>query len=670
MVTTAIGRSSFAVAERLMQNLGGTVVYGDTDSNVCFFSSSLVSEETKKTPFPPISQYVMFPHLKTAAEHWDNAIHVANEVSKSFPAPMRMEFEEAIYERFLILTPKQYVVRAVDRDGRPQGGGDGIKSRGVLLKRRDKSGMLIDTYRRVLMTAFEGRLAPSVQGGNDGVFEVILSCFLEAQVSFDYARFSMTRGTKRGGVRDAEGNYAPEDIPGKPSKVQVGAYEVNRLPEDAVDRKRKIETADCLDAAEFYLCSVPCQVALADRMRARGMHVNSGDRIRYVVTRRVRGERYTAKLTMRVEELAYYTRHAAVLRLDRLWYQHSFVKPIDQLLDCLAENLAELGLGGRRDYAKGIFASIEAKHRALLRIQEISQPRIRYAAAPQTKALKKRPPPTQTTVVDGAGSLRAFLVPAQEKRRLTDAERGVTPVEEAYLVHCPRLVSVAEVTAAIAGWFTLRPGVIWKVEPAPNNTRRFLLTTDKLSPSRGCAIGATASLAKYLHGADVEPYGVGPRSLPQSLVLGILQKGSRVTHIYTVAEVFVQRGTKSFCHACFGGRWVSDVARGAKWVACSTAGGLPRPPPLPFLPLYDTKRADLAPTGESSAPTPRACGCLAGDRNSDTYVPHRSMYYEVSFAPVAHLVIPLGGGGIALVDGDGFDAHHPCFPTSAVLPRL
>jgi hypothetical protein len=50
------------------------------------------------------SNYIHFPHLKNAQETWDHALYVASEVTKMFPKPIVLEFEEEIYYWFFILS--------------------------------------------------------------------------------------------------------------------------------------------------------------------------------------------------------------------------------------------------------------------------------------------------------------------------------------------------------------------------------------------------------------------------------------------------------------------------------------------------------------------------------------------------------------------------------------
>ena len=69
MCTTYMGRTNIeVVAKTIPEKYGGELIYGDTDSN-----------------------YIHFPHLTTAHETWDYAIHVAEEISKMI-APKKKKF--------------------------------------------------------------------------------------------------------------------------------------------------------------------------------------------------------------------------------------------------------------------------------------------------------------------------------------------------------------------------------------------------------------------------------------------------------------------------------------------------------------------------------------------------------------------------------------------------
>ena len=125
MCTTYMGRTNIeVVAKTIPEKYGGQLIYGDTDSN-----------------------YIYFPHLKNAQETWDYAIEVADEVTKLFPPPIKLEFEEEIYAFFFILSKKRYMYRKCLRDGVID---QKIGKKGVLLARRDNSKFVRDVYEGVI----------------------------------------------------------------------------------------------------------------------------------------------------------------------------------------------------------------------------------------------------------------------------------------------------------------------------------------------------------------------------------------------------------------------------------------------------------------------------------------------------------------------------------------
>ena len=107
---------------------GGKLIYGDTDS--C---------------------YINFHHLKTSEECWDYALKVEEEVSNLFPKPMKLEFEEAIYWRFFILSKKRYMALSCGRDGILN---KEIEKKGVLLARRDNSKFIRELYEKIILMIF------------------------------------------------------------------------------------------------------------------------------------------------------------------------------------------------------------------------------------------------------------------------------------------------------------------------------------------------------------------------------------------------------------------------------------------------------------------------------------------------------------------------------------
>ena len=116
MCVTYVGRQSIKKAsDFITRNYKGTILYGDTDSCFCVFSTTDLME-----------------------------LHqMAQEISKAtqaiFPEPMKLEYEGKIYKDFFILSKKRYVARSCDEYGVMS---SKILKKGVQTQRRDSTKLL------------------------------------------------------------------------------------------------------------------------------------------------------------------------------------------------------------------------------------------------------------------------------------------------------------------------------------------------------------------------------------------------------------------------------------------------------------------------------------------------------------------------------------------------
>lgn len=297
MATTYMGRVSIElVAKVIPEKYDGKLIYGDTDSN-----------------------YVVFPNKTTAAEVWDWAEYVSDEVSKLFPSPMKLEFEKIIYWRFLILTKKRYMSLACYRDGILK---KNIEKKGVLLARRDNSSVVRNIYTDVTMGIFN-------KVPRDQIIYEILEYFNKLCSSYyNYKEFIVTKSVgDHGGL-----NVVPfiDDKDGK-KKGMCGNYKVKLLSNEKKERERQFNLKECNTPKDYYLRCLPAQVQLAERMRRRGKRVDAGTRLEYVITT---NHGHTAKQYHKVEDSDYFGQHSTVLRIDYMYYIKLLVSPLDQVLDC------------------------------------------------------------------------------------------------------------------------------------------------------------------------------------------------------------------------------------------------------------------------------------------------------------------------------------------------
>ena len=325
MATTFMGRTNIEkVAETIPSKFGGELVYGDTDSN-----------------------YIHFPHLKTAAESWDYAVYVADEVTKLFPAPISLAFEEAIYWRFFILTKKRYMYTKCVRDGVV---GKKIGKKGVLLSRRDTSVFIRNIYEELVLKIINSE-------ERDDVLYYLLERFnklcsnvtpVENTIIIDewsklkekYENFVVTKS-----VGDtANMTIVPFVNEKGKDMVQIGDYKTKALPYNVLtsnDYKRlkadkKEEVDDELNKKEaesvedYYNKCLPAQVQLAEKMKSRGQIVQSGSRIEYLITDIYN---HQAKQYDKIESIDYFLAHSAVLTVDFYYYLRIAINSIDEILN-------------------------------------------------------------------------------------------------------------------------------------------------------------------------------------------------------------------------------------------------------------------------------------------------------------------------------------------------
>ena len=304
MTTTFMGRTNIEiVAKTIQEKYGGELVYGDTDSN-----------------------YISFPHIKTAHESWDYAEKVAEEVSALFPKPISLAFEEAIYWQFLILTKKRYMYRSCGRDGVVD---KKIGKKGVLLARRDNSVFIRTLYEQVITKVF------------DNVHRDDILYFILAEInklfgnSLDYKSFVITKAvgdTAGFNEKTKESQYVIPftDEKGK-VKGKIGNYTVPLLSEHPDEREDQLKKKGALTTKEYYEKCLPAQVQLAEKIRRRGGRVEAGARLEYLIINSDNGHK--GKQYEKIEDFTYFKNHSNILKVDFFYYLNNLINPLDEVLD-------------------------------------------------------------------------------------------------------------------------------------------------------------------------------------------------------------------------------------------------------------------------------------------------------------------------------------------------
>ena len=256
------------------------------------------------------SNYVTFPHIKSISETWDYAIKVADGVTnwtengkRVFPHPIKLEFENTIYERFLILSKKRYMYQEIDRDGNLN---KKVGKKGVILARRDNSQIVRSLYEKVTAMIFDKKTRDDLYTYvNDYVRDIYDN-------KLDQKDYVITKS-----VGDSDGNVDNET-------GRVGDYKVKKLP---CDPKERVNVLNGQNEKEYYISCMPAQVQLAERMKRRGVPVDAGSRIEYVVTRKPG----VSTLGQKIEDYDYFKRNASVLELDPKYYVDAMINPLDQI---------------------------------------------------------------------------------------------------------------------------------------------------------------------------------------------------------------------------------------------------------------------------------------------------------------------------------------------------
>lgn len=295
MCTTAIGRKSITKVFDVIRNTyKAKIILSDTDSVYCTFD-----------------------HIKTTQELWDYTIHVADEITKLFPKPMKLDFEGFIYWRLLTLTKKRYISLKCDRDGVVS---NKIEKKGVLLSRRDNSNFVRQIYADIIMKIFHKEDSDTILYKT---IEHINNLFCKKYI---YKDFVITKSV--GSV----GDMKIEPIQGKKDKVKIGDYTIPFLAEKGSKKyENQLKLKDAENEKEFYLRCLPAQVQLAEKMKNRGVPVSAGTRLEFVILTHSNPK---AKQYEKIESFEYFKEHSRVLKIDLMYYLKALAKPLDQVFDC------------------------------------------------------------------------------------------------------------------------------------------------------------------------------------------------------------------------------------------------------------------------------------------------------------------------------------------------
>lgn len=317
MCVTFKGRESIQKAARILEHLGGTIIYGDTDSN-----------------------YVMFKdiegiHVDKCKAIWDKAVTAAKQISENFPDPMKIEFEETIYYKYMILTKKRYMYYTCTRDGVIS---EKIGQKGVLLARRDNCKFVKKIYEESVAKIFAGDSKEKVL---DNIFENIFS------LMFRTADLNVLKISKSvNDFNDCELKFNEHT-----KKYMMGNYIVKNPPENITLEEQ----------LKFCIATLPAQVQLEIKMINRGKEKSEGSRLEYIVL----NKNGATKQQDKIEQFKFFLENRDVLKIDNLYYINRLLIPFEEIFTNIYHH---------KNYITKHINQFELKHKLNLDIKKLFRP--------------------------------------------------------------------------------------------------------------------------------------------------------------------------------------------------------------------------------------------------------------------------------------------------------
>ena len=281
MCVTAVGRRSLLTIKDLIQTEhSGVVVYGDTDSGYVYFQHV------------PIEQLDEF------------CFKVAAQISAHFPPPMKLAYEEKIYERIFFFSKKRYAyfVR----------GSDTLEYKGILLKRRDSTQLIKDAYQRLILLIMNEASRPEIEAAFYEELIILLSGCAPLE------KYMITSSLK-----DIDNLNLSEK---NDTKMKMGEYTVTRLSEDETKRQTQMKKKGVQSEGAYYISCLPRHVQVALKMRARGQTIQSGSRLGMIYSKQG-----GPQASQRLEEIEYFEAMFTRKHIDTLQYVNLFLNPIMEL---------------------------------------------------------------------------------------------------------------------------------------------------------------------------------------------------------------------------------------------------------------------------------------------------------------------------------------------------
>jgi DNA polymerase elongation subunit (family B) len=273
------------------------------------FSAKLIMSDTDST-------YITFPKMSSDINKlWEHAKNVAYEITnwkkedgtKLFPDALKLEFENVIYSKFLILAKKMYLYKSTSQDGIES---EKIGKKGVVLARRDNSQAVRTAYENITKMIFDEKSVDEMKE--------YLSNYIKKMFSneLNVSDFIITKS-----IGEIENE----------NSGKLGDYKIRHdIPEDEIEKKKILGN---MTERQYLISQCPPQVQLAEKMKNRGIPVSAGSRIEYVVLKKPNA----TCLGQRIESFDYYFKYKKYLQIDYKYYSEALINPISQLFNTVTQ---------------------------------------------------------------------------------------------------------------------------------------------------------------------------------------------------------------------------------------------------------------------------------------------------------------------------------------------
>lgn len=245
------------------------------------------------------SVYIRLPHIPPE-KLWETAERMEKEMieEKIFPPALILEFEKAIYKPFLTLSKKRYLYKNFNRDGTF---GTKLGTKGVLLSRRDNCEFARELYKQVIEMVFSDYDKNDVL---NYIVEYLNQC---CRGELTQENFILTKSLK--------------------DKTD---YKIKKLSDDESKKNARLKKLNCSEE-EYHegVRALPAHVQLAQRMRQRGIRVDAGERIEYVITD-MGG--LSAPIFDKIEDPEYQSQFSDIIKIEYLSYIKTVTNQIDEIL--------------------------------------------------------------------------------------------------------------------------------------------------------------------------------------------------------------------------------------------------------------------------------------------------------------------------------------------------